>query len=179
MHVSSVMDYIEPLTSISKYKTLIWIFLSVYEIFQTHLLFFFGGKVHPNIKDSERYRLCKTIDSQKLSQEACSHAAQNERLPVQMAVQVLYFEQIRLRNAMSSSIGSTQFLFSGNCHQFPQRAGSGAGNFTPLLMCLIHGSVLGPRRQIGHNWNNFYKIWFIVSNRFNLFQIGLHHFKLI
>ncbi|CAH8388360.1 unnamed protein product [Eruca vesicaria subsp. sativa] len=85
-------------------------------------------KVHPNIKDSERYRLCKTIDSQKLSQEACSHAAQNERLPVQMAVQVLYFEQIRLRNAMSSSIGSTQFLFSGNCHQFPQRAGSGAGS---------------------------------------------------
>ncbi|KAF9601353.1 hypothetical protein IFM89_019085 [Coptis chinensis] len=35
-------------------------------------------KVHPNIKDSERYRLCKTIDCQKLSQEACSHAAQNE-----------------------------------------------------------------------------------------------------
>uniref|UniRef100_A0A1J3GRI8 BTB/POZ domain-containing protein n=2 Tax=Noccaea caerulescens TaxID=107243 RepID=A0A1J3GRI8_NOCCA len=85
-------------------------------------------KVHPNIKDSERYRLCKTIDSQKLSQEACSHAAQNERLPVQMAVQVLYFEQIRLRNAMSSSIGPTQFLFSSNCQQFPQRAGSGAGS---------------------------------------------------
>ncbi|TQD94997.1 hypothetical protein C1H46_019428 [Malus baccata] len=39
-------------------------------------------KVHPNLKDSERYRLCKTIDCQKLSQEACSHAAQNERLPV-------------------------------------------------------------------------------------------------
>ncbi|KAJ0229365.1 BTB/POZ domain-containing protein [Hirschfeldia incana] len=85
-------------------------------------------KVHPNIKDSERYRLCKTIDSQKLSQEACSHAAQNERLPVQMAVQVLYFEQIRLRNAMSSNISPTQFLFSGNCHQFPQRGGSGAGS---------------------------------------------------
>ncbi|CAD5311575.1 BTB/POZ domain [Arabidopsis suecica] len=85
-------------------------------------------KVHPNIKDSERYRLCKTIDSQKLSQEACSHAAQNERLPVQMAVQVLYFEQIRLRNAMSSSIGPTQFLFNSNCHQFPQRSGSGAGS---------------------------------------------------
>ncbi|KAL0884398.1 hypothetical protein Bca101_008379 [Brassica carinata] len=85
-------------------------------------------KVHPNIKDSERYRLCKTIDSQKLSQEACSHAAQNERLPVQMAVQVLYFEQIRLRNAMSSSISPTQFLFTGNCHQFPQRGGSGAGS---------------------------------------------------
>ncbi|KAK7337409.1 hypothetical protein VNO77_17981 [Canavalia gladiata] len=79
-------------------------------------------KVHPNMKDSERYRLCKTIDCQKLSQEACSHAAQNERLPVQMAVQVLYFEQIRLRNAMNG--GHNQFFFG----QFPQRSGSGAGS---------------------------------------------------
>ncbi|OAY61774.1 hypothetical protein MANES_01G215300v8 [Manihot esculenta] len=83
-------------------------------------------KVHPNIKDSERYRLCKTIDCQKLSQEACSHAAQNERLPVQMAVQVLYFEQIRLRNAMNG--GHNQFFFGAINGQFPQRSGSGAGS---------------------------------------------------
>ncbi|KMT05955.1 hypothetical protein BVRB_7g164450 isoform A [Beta vulgaris subsp. vulgaris] len=84
-------------------------------------------KVHPNIKDSERYRLCKTIDCQKLSQEACSHAAQNERLPVQMAVQVLYFEQIRLRNAMNG--GHNQLFFgSVNGHHFPQRSSSGAGS---------------------------------------------------
>ncbi|XP_014494796.1 BTB/POZ domain-containing protein At1g03010 [Vigna radiata var. radiata] len=79
-------------------------------------------KVHPNMKDSERYRLCKTIDCQKLSQEACSHAAQNERLPVQMVVQVLYFEQMRLRNAMNG--GHNQFFFG----QFPHRSGSGAGS---------------------------------------------------
>ncbi|XP_027353015.1 BTB/POZ domain-containing protein At1g03010 [Abrus precatorius] len=79
-------------------------------------------KVHPNVKETDRYRLCKTIDCQKLSQEACSHAAQNERLPVQMAVQVLYFEQIRLRNAMNG--GHNQFFFG----QFPQRSGSGAGS---------------------------------------------------
>ncbi|CAK9175911.1 unnamed protein product [Ilex paraguariensis] len=83
-------------------------------------------KVHPNIKDSERYRLCKTIDCQKLSQEACSHAAQNERLPVQMAVQVLYFEQIRLRNAMNG--GHNQLFFGSMNSQFPQRSGSGAGS---------------------------------------------------
>ncbi|PON96630.1 Voltage dependent potassium channel [Trema orientale] len=83
-------------------------------------------KVHPNIKDSERYRLCKTIDCQKLSQEACSHAAQNERLPVQMAVQVLYFEQIRLRNAMNG--GHNQLFFGAINGQFPQRSGSGAGS---------------------------------------------------
>lgn len=79
------------------------------------------------MKESERYRLCKTIDCQKLSQEACSHAAQNERLPVQMAVQVLYFEQIRLRNAMSGG-GHNQLLFGGFNGQFPQRSGSGAGS---------------------------------------------------
>ncbi|CAL0320599.1 unnamed protein product [Lupinus luteus] len=83
-------------------------------------------KVHPNIKDSERYRLCKSIDCQKLSQEACSHAAQNERLPVQMAVQVLYIEQIRLRNAMNG--GHNQLYFGGLNTQFPQRSGSGAGS---------------------------------------------------
>ena len=84
-------------------------------------------QVHPNIKDSERYRLCKTIDCQKLSQEACSHAAQNERLPVQMAVQVLYFEQIRLRNAMNGN--HNQFFFgSTNGSQFPLRSSSGAGS---------------------------------------------------
>ncbi|KAK3023330.1 hypothetical protein RJ639_043517 [Escallonia herrerae] len=83
-------------------------------------------KVHPNIKDSERYRLCKTIDCQKLSQEACSHAAQNERLPVQMAVQVLYFEQIRLRNAMNG--GNNQLFFGSMNSQFPQRSSSGAGS---------------------------------------------------
>ncbi|KAF5937415.1 hypothetical protein HYC85_024921 [Camellia sinensis] len=82
--------------------------------------------VHPNMKDSERYRLCKTINCQKLSQEACSHAAQNERLPVQMAVQVLYFEQIRLRNAVNG--GHNQLFFGSVNGQFPQRSGSGAGS---------------------------------------------------
>ncbi|CAL5357469.1 unnamed protein product [Camellia sinensis] len=83
-------------------------------------------KVHPNMKDSERYRLCKTINCQKLSQEACSHAAQNEMLPVQMAVQVLYFEQIRLRNAMNG--GHNQLFFGSVSGQFPQRSGCGAGS---------------------------------------------------
>ncbi|KAK1281196.1 BTB/POZ domain-containing protein [Acorus gramineus] len=85
-------------------------------------------KVHPNIKESERYRLCKTIDCQKLSQEACTHAAQNERLPVQMAVQVLYFEQIRLRNAMNG--GNEQFFFGSSNFPYPQRSGSGPGSGT-------------------------------------------------
>ncbi|XP_073314743.1 BTB/POZ domain-containing protein At1g03010-like [Primulina huaijiensis] len=88
-------------------------------------------KAHPNIKDSERYRICKGIDCQKLSQEACSHAAQNERLPVQMAVQVLYFEQTGLRNAMNGVGGQNHFLFGSMTGQFPLRSGTGSGCISP------------------------------------------------
>lgn len=58
-------------------------------------------KAHPGVNELERKKVASLMDCQKLSQEACSHAAQNERLPVQVVVQVLYFEQMRLRNAMS------------------------------------------------------------------------------
>lgn len=44
-----------------------------------------------------------------------------------MAVQVLYFEQIRLRNAMNGG-GHNQFFFGAINGQFPQRSGSGAGS---------------------------------------------------
>ncbi|KAF8388399.1 hypothetical protein HHK36_027067 [Tetracentron sinense] len=57
-------------------------------------------KAHPGLSDLDKKKLCKLIDFQKLSQEAGSHAAQNERLPLQSIVQVLYFEQLRLRNAL-------------------------------------------------------------------------------
>ncbi|KAI5084410.1 hypothetical protein GOP47_0000579 [Adiantum capillus-veneris] len=57
-------------------------------------------KAHPTLSDIDRRKICKVLDCQKLSKEACIHAAQNERLPVQMVVQVLYFEQIRMRSAM-------------------------------------------------------------------------------
>lgn len=53
------------------------------------------------------------MDCQKLSQEACTHAAQNERLPVQVVVQVLYFEQLRMRNALAGGAFADP-LNSGN-----------------------------------------------------------------
>ncbi|KAK3017752.1 hypothetical protein RJ639_005068 [Escallonia herrerae] len=73
-------------------------------------------KAHPLLTEHECKKLCKFIDCQKLSQEACNHAAQNDRLPVQMVVRVLYFEQLRLKNALSGSSGDgfmSQKLSSG------------------------------------------------------------------
>lgn len=51
----------------------------------------------------ERKKVCSMMDCQKLSREACAHAAQNDRLPVQTVVQVLYYEQQRLRDAMNGN----------------------------------------------------------------------------
>jgi hypothetical protein len=42
------------------------------------------------------------MNCQKLSLEASTHAAQNERVPLRVIVQVLFFEQLRLRTSISS-----------------------------------------------------------------------------
>jgi hypothetical protein len=76
-------------------------------------------KAHPSLNDLDRKKLCKLMDVQKLSQEACTHAAQNERLPVQIMVQVLYFEQLRLRAAINGS-------FADNDHGHSSQRISGA-----------------------------------------------------
>ncbi|CAK9214616.1 unnamed protein product [Sphagnum troendelagicum] len=60
-------------------------------------------KAHPVLTEAERKKLCKLMDCQKLSQEACTHAAQNERLPIHVVVQILYFEQLRLRSAFKAA----------------------------------------------------------------------------
>nr|AAO16690.1 hypothetical protein-like protein [Sorghum bicolor] len=65
-------------------------------------------KAHPSLTESECKKLCKLIDCQKLSQDASSHAAQNDRLPIQMVVRVLYFEQLRLKSGVPSSCVSPQ-----------------------------------------------------------------------
>ncbi|KAK4260157.1 hypothetical protein QN277_003307 [Acacia crassicarpa] len=62
-------------------------------------------KAHPDLSDMEKKKVCSVMDCQKLSREACAHAAQNDRLPVQTVVQVLYYEQQRLRDAMNGSEG--------------------------------------------------------------------------
>lgn len=60
----------------------------------------------------ERKKVCSVMDCQKLSREACAHAAQNDRLPVQTVVQVLYYEQQRLREVMDESPALTGKLSS-------------------------------------------------------------------
>nr|XP_043625978.1 root phototropism protein 3-like [Erigeron canadensis] len=59
-------------------------------------------KAHPMLLEHERRRLCRVMDCQKLSMDACTHAAQNERLPVRTVVQVILSEQIKLNNMLAN-----------------------------------------------------------------------------
>ncbi|KAG0456847.1 hypothetical protein HPP92_024635 [Vanilla planifolia] len=52
-------------------------------------------KEHPELSKSEKKKLCGVMDCRKISAEACAHVVQNERLPLRMVVQVLFFEQLR------------------------------------------------------------------------------------
>lgn len=60
-------------------------------------------KAHPTLTEHERKRLCRVMDCQKLSIDACMHAAQNERLPLRLVVQILFSEQVKISNAMANS----------------------------------------------------------------------------
>uniref|UniRef100_A0A804IYE8 Uncharacterized protein n=1 Tax=Musa acuminata subsp. malaccensis TaxID=214687 RepID=A0A804IYE8_MUSAM len=76
-------------------------------------------KAHPWLSENQREQLCRLMDSQKLSLEACTHAAQNERLPLRVVVQVLFFEQLQLRTSVagcllvSDNLDGSRLLRSG------------------------------------------------------------------
>ncbi|XP_027356591.1 BTB/POZ domain-containing protein NPY1-like [Abrus precatorius] len=62
-------------------------------------------KEHPDLTKAERKKLCGLMDVRKLTVDASMHAAQNERLPLRVVVQVLFFDQVR---------GSASFHALGN-----------------------------------------------------------------
>ncbi|KAM3286119.1 BTB/POZ domain-containing protein NPY5-like [Capsicum chacoense] len=92
-------------------------------------------KEHPGITKSERKRICKLMDCRKLSAEACMHAVQNERLPLRVVVQVLFFEQAR---ATSSGGGSTPDL---------------AGTIKTSLPGESHGSSRSATTNTDEDWD--------------------------
>ncbi|RLN11328.1 BTB/POZ domain-containing protein NPY1-like [Panicum miliaceum] len=62
-------------------------------------------KLHPGLPKTEKRKICSLMDVKKLSKGACIHAAQNDRLPLRVVVQVLFFEQLRAAGAASAGPG--------------------------------------------------------------------------
>lgn len=56
-------------------------------------------KLHPGLPKIEKRKISSLMDVKKLSKGACIHAAQNDRLPLRVVVQVLFFEQLRAAGA--------------------------------------------------------------------------------
>ncbi|KAK7252777.1 hypothetical protein RIF29_36974 [Crotalaria pallida] len=77
-------------------------------------------KEHSGISKSERKRICRLMDCRKLSADACMHAVQNERLPLRVVVQVLFFEQLRATSSGGNSTpdlpGSIRAMLPGGSH---------------------------------------------------------------
>lgn len=59
-------------------------------------------KAHPNLDEIEREKICSSMDPLKLSYEARVHASQNKRLPVQIVLHALYYDQLKLRSGLDN-----------------------------------------------------------------------------
>ncbi|PPD69923.1 hypothetical protein GOBAR_DD33199 [Gossypium barbadense] len=59
-------------------------------------------KEHLSLTKAERKELCSLMDVKKLTMDASMHAAQNDRLPLRVVVQVLFFEQVRASAGVQS-----------------------------------------------------------------------------
>ncbi|XP_068668743.1 root phototropism protein 2-like [Aristolochia californica] len=55
-------------------------------------------KAHTGLDEIEREKVCSVMDPLKLSHEARLHASQNKRLPVQIVLHALYYDQLNLRS---------------------------------------------------------------------------------
>ncbi|KAL4645351.1 hypothetical protein ACB092_02G229200 [Castanea dentata] len=64
-------------------------------------------KTNRSLPEHDRRRLCKIMNCEKLSLDACMHAAQNDRLPLRTIVQVLLSEQLKMREEMLDKNGNT------------------------------------------------------------------------
>ena len=89
-----------------------------------HLFFLWviGVQAHPRLSAEERDRVVGVVDCRKLTVEACTHAAQNEPLPLRAVLQVLFFEQLQLRRAITGAL-----LAPAGPAARQQRAGPGEG----------------------------------------------------
>ncbi|XP_057788672.1 BTB/POZ domain-containing protein NPY5-like [Salvia miltiorrhiza] len=89
-------------------------------------------KEHPEMTKSEKKKMCRLMDCRKLSGEACAHVVQNERLPLRVVMQVLFFEHSR------AAAGG-----GGGDHTMPELPGS--------IRALLPGGSYGSSRSATTN----------------------------
>lgn len=71
-------------------------------------------KAHPGLDEIEREKACSVMDPLRLSYEARLHASQNKRLPLQVVLHALYYDQLKLRSGSTADEPSTINVASGD-----------------------------------------------------------------
>lgn len=111
---------------------------------------------HKYLTESEKEGICQVLDYHKLSFEACSHAMQNERLPLRTVVQVLFASQLHLKETVIREVnGSTLSL--GNKEEDEEEeeeageegrvSGGGAGEEVRMEMEKMGNKVMELERE--------------------------------
>ena len=63
-------------------------------------------KAHSSLDEIEREKVCSVMDPLKLSYEARLHASQNKRLPLQITLHAIYYDQLNVRSGGEGNDGS-------------------------------------------------------------------------
>lgn len=64
-------------------------------------------KTHAQISEQQKQNICKTLNCQKLSREACVHAVQNDLLPLRMIVQAMFMHQLQATSSSNENNNSS------------------------------------------------------------------------
>ncbi|KAK4577072.1 hypothetical protein RGQ29_027543 [Quercus rubra] len=68
---------------------------------------------HPGISQEEKGTVCRYLNCQKLSQEACIEAVQNELMPLRLIVQALFVQQLNTHQAFKECSDSFRHAHCG------------------------------------------------------------------
>ncbi|KAA8526585.1 hypothetical protein F0562_008212 [Nyssa sinensis] len=68
---------------------------------------------HPDISQDEKGLVCKYLNCQKLSQEVCIEAVQNELMPLRLIVQALFVQQLNTHQAFKECSDSFRYAHCG------------------------------------------------------------------
>lgn len=71
-------------------------------------------QAHPNTTQDDRLLVCRTLNCQKLSQDVCTHAVQNELMPLRMIVQAMFMQQLQTRTVLTSHLESVAHSFQAD-----------------------------------------------------------------
>ncbi|KAK6141230.1 hypothetical protein DH2020_025027 [Rehmannia glutinosa] len=74
---------------------------------------FFHLQSHPNLSPEEKGSICKYLNCQKLSQQVCIEAVQNETMPLRLIVQALFVQQLNTQQAFKEC--SDSFRYTTHC----------------------------------------------------------------